>query len=112
MPPGGQAVNMVGVERGGMMGVGGVGGMAGRGVGGGGRGYGGQVMQPQPPPQTGYTPDMNGIVQNVTTVPNPSYLPASSASGARQPAQPYDPLAVGLHTCMYMYTCMDITYTV
>ena len=101
VPHGGPGMNMTaGVGRGGMMGAPGVG-MGGR-VGGG--GYGGPMMQPQVP--GGYSTDINGSVQSVTAVPNPSYLPMSSAAGGvRQPAPPYDPATaqVWVHVCMHTW---------
>ena len=62
---------------------------------GGGGGYaGGPIMQSQVP--TGYAADINSSVQPVMAVPNPSYLPASSVSGLRQPAPPYDSVQVSI----------------
>ncbi|CAI8052639.1 hypothetical protein GBAR_LOCUS28788 [Geodia barretti] len=49
--------------------------------------YGGPMVQQV---QTGFTSDISGSVQPVMAVPNPSYLPASSVGGIRQPAPPYD----------------------
>lgn len=91
MMPHGGGINMGGAVRSGMMGAGG-GVMAGR-VGG---GYGGPMVQPH---QGSYPSDMNSSVQSVMAVPNPSYLPPSSAGGIRQSAPPtYD--AVGMQVCM------------
>ena len=92
----GGGMNMGGAGRGGMMGVGG-GGM--------GRGYGGPVMQQPQQVPSGYSTDVNSSVQPVMAVPNPSYMPASSAGGVRQPAPPYE--AVGMQVSLgHVYTCV------
>lgn len=86
----GGGMNMTGGVRPGMVGVGG-GGMAVR-------GYGGPMV----PPHQGYTSDMNNSVQPVMAVPNPSYLPSSSAGGIRQQAPPtYD--AVGMQVISLLH---------
>ena len=84
----GGGMNMGGAGGGGIMGVGG-GGM--------GRGYGGPVMQQPQQVPSGYSTDVNSSVQPVMAVPNPSYMPASSA-GVRQPAPPYETM-VSLSSC-------------
>ena len=76
----------MGMGRGGMVGGGVPGGM-GR-VGG---GYGGPMVQQV---QSGFSSDISGSVQPVMAVPNPSYLPASSVGGIRQPAPPYESVGV------------------
>ena len=55
--------------------------------------YGGPMVQQV---QTGFTSDISGSVQPVMAVPNPSYLPASSVGGIRQPAPPYDSVGVSI----------------